>query len=180
MMGEIRDLETAEIAVQSSLPGHLVFSTLHTNDAVSAFTRLIDMGVEPFLVASPVRGVQPQRLVRSLCRYCAQPQVPPMGQAELKFIDSAGRALFPERRAEWKQAVGCDHCQGTGYHGRLGIYEMIDVRPQMQELIMQRSPVEQMRRLASEQGFRSLRDDGLIKAWMGLTSVDEVHRVTSG
>lgn len=180
MIGEIRDLETAEIAVQSSLTGHLVFSTLHTNDAVSAFTRLIDMGVEPFLVASPVRGVQAQRLVRNLCRHCAQLQVPPLDRAELKFIDDAGRALFPERRAEWKHAVGCAYCQGTGYHGRLGIYEMIDVRSQMQELIMQRSPVEQMRRLANEQGFRSLRDDGLIKAWMGLTSVDEVHRVTSG
>lgn len=180
MIGEIRDLETAEIAVQSSLTGHLVFSTLHTNDAVSAFTRLIDMGVEPFLVASPVRGVQAQRLVRSLCRHCAQPQVPALGDEELRRIEAAGNAVFPERRAEWKHAVGCAHCQGTGYHGRLGIYEMIDVRPQMQELIMQRSPVEHMRQLASEQGFRSLRDDGLIKAWMGLTSVDEVHRVTSG
>ncbi len=180
MIGEIRDLETAEIAVQSSLTGHLVFSTLHTNDAVSAFTRLIDMGVEPFLVASPVRGVQAQRLVRTLCIHCSQLQEPTLGGAELAAVNSMANRIFPEQSAMWRRAVGCSHCQGTGYRGRLGIYEMIDVRPEMQELIMQRAPAEQMRRLAQAQGYRSMREDGLIKAWMGLTSVDEVHRVTSG
>ncbi|WP_408004934.1 GspE/PulE family protein [Pseudomonas triclosanedens] len=180
MIGEIRDLETAEIAVQSSLTGHLVFSTLHTNDAVSAFTRLIDMGVEPFLVASPVRGVQAQRLVRNLCQHCSQPQRPALDAKELDAIDEAAKKLFPQQEARWMSASGCSHCQGTGYRGRLGIYEMIDVLPQMQELIMQRAPVEHMRRLASSQGFRTLREDGFIKAWLGLTSVDEVHRVTSG
>ncbi|MHB9798347.1 GspE/PulE family protein [Pseudomonas sp. MT3] len=180
MIGEIRDLETAEIAVQSSLTGHLVFSTLHTNDAVSAFTRLIDMGVEPFLVASPVRGVQAQRLVRSLCSHCAEPHASGLPEAERQGVESLVAKLFPNRAPAWKRAVGCAQCQGTGYRGRLGIYEMIDVLPQMQELIMQRSPVEQMRRLALAQGFRSMREDGFIKAWMGLTTVDEVHRVTSG
>jgi general secretion pathway protein E len=180
MIGEIRDLETAEIAVQSSLTGHLVFSTLHTNDAVSAFTRLIDMGVEPFLVASPVRGVQAQRLVRTLCRHCSQPHEPAVGGAELEEAITLATGLFPERSADWRRAAGCSQCQGTGYRGRLGIYEMIDVRTEMRELIMQRAPVEQMRRLAQSQGYRSMREDGLIKAWLGLTSVDEVHRVTSG
>ncbi|MCP1647390.1 GspE/PulE family protein [Pseudomonas nitroreducens] len=180
MIGEIRDLETAEIAVQSSLTGHLVFSTLHTNDAVSAFTRLIDMGVEPFLVASPIRGVQAQRLVRTLCLHCSQLQNPTMADAELLTVSRLAQAIFPAQNAGWRRAVGCSQCQGTGYRGRLGIYEMIDVRPEMQELIMQRAPVEQMRRLAHAQGYRSMREDGLIKAWMGLTSVDEVHRVTSG
>ncbi|MBO3274601.1 GspE/PulE family protein [Pseudomonas schmalbachii] len=180
MIGEIRDLETAEIAVQSSLTGHLVFSTLHTNDAVSAFTRLIDMGVEPFLVASPVRGVQAQRLVRCLCPHCAVSCVPEFDTEEVRLTEDTARHLFPDGTPNWRSAVGCSHCQGTGYRGRLGIYEMIDVRPEMQELIMQRAPVEHMRRLAAQQGFRSMREDGFLKAWMGLTSLDEVHRVTSG
>lgn len=180
MIGEIRDLETAEIAVQSSLTGHLVFSTLHTNDSVSAFTRLIDMGVEPFLVASPIRGVQAQRLVRSLCKHCAEPMTASLATQELQVAESMARALYPEMQSNWLRAVGCQHCQGTGYRGRQGIYEMIDVGPDMQELIMQQAPVEQMRRLAHGQGFRSMREDGLIKAWLGVTTVDEVHRVTSG
>jgi len=180
MIGEIRDLETAEIAVQSSLTGHLVFSTLHTNDAVSAFTRLIDMGVEPFLVASPVRGVQAQRLVRTLCHKCCSAHVPSLAEEEMQTVDGAARHLFPGHQPRWMRAIGCEHCQGTGYRGRLGIYEMIEVRPQLQELIMQRSAVGAMRQMAGEQGFRTLRTDGLIKAWLGLTSVDEVHRVTTG
>ncbi|MCY1258645.1 type II secretion system protein E [compost metagenome] len=180
MIGEIRDLETAEIAVQSSLTGHLVFSTLHTNDAVSAFTRLIDMGIEPFLVASPVRGVQAQRLVRCLCKQCAEPYSPPLSMEDARFVEQAAQRLFPGQAANWLRARGCPACQGMGYRGRLGIYEMIDVCPQMQELIMQRSAVEQMRSFAASQGFRSMREDGLLKAWLGLTSLDEVHRVTTG
>ncbi|MNN40894.1 Type II secretion system protein E [compost metagenome] len=153
---------------------------MHTNDAVSAFTRLIDMGVEPFLVASPVRGVQAQRLVRCLCPHCSVPCVPGLDIEEVRLIEDAARCLFPDCTSNWRSAVGCSHCQGTGYRGRLGIYEMIDVRPEMQELIMQRAPVEHMRRFAAQQGFRSMREDGFLKAWMGLTSLDEVHRVTSG
>lgn len=179
MIGEIRDLETAEIAVQSSLTGHLVFSTLHTNDAVSAFTRLIDMGVEPFLVASPVRGVQAQRLVRCVCGDCAEPFEPNLSPHERAAVEQAAARLFPDRQSKWLKAKGCEKCSGTGYRGRLGIYELIDVLPDMQDLIMQRAPVEHMRRLASEKGFRTMREDGFIKAWMGLTTLDEVHRVTT-
>lgn len=180
MIGEIRDLETAEIAVQSSLTGHLVFSTLHTNDSLSAFTRLIDMGIEPFLVASPVRGVQAQRLVRTLCRHCAEPCEPGLAAEDEAVLDAAIQRLYPGQAPNWLRAKGCEQCQNTGYHGRLGIYEMVDVGPELQALILQQAPVEQMRRLAASQGFRSMREDGFIKAWLGLTSLDEVHRVTSG
>ncbi|WP_342244288.1 GspE/PulE family protein [Pseudomonas sp. OTU5201] len=180
MIGEIRDLETAEIAVQSSLTGHLVFSTLHTNDSVSAFTRLVDMGVEPFLVASPVRGVQAQRLVRRLCQYCAETCAPSIGDAELEDTRVVAARLFPGQSARWKRARGCERCEGTGYRGRLGIYELVDLTPEMRELIVQRATAEQLRRLAYEQGMRNLRGDGLLKAWLGETCLDEVRRVTSG
>ena len=180
MIGEIRDLETAEIAVQSSLTGHLVLSTLHTNDAVSAFTRLIDMGVEPFLVASPVRGVQAQRLVRRLCAHCAEPCEPTLAAADLAATEAATARLFPGQAAQWRVARGCGRCEGTGYSGRVGIYELVDLSSEMRDLIVQRASLEQMHRLAASQGQRNLREDGLIKAWLGMTSLDEVHRVTSG
>ncbi|MFZ5661309.1 MAG: GspE/PulE family protein [Pseudomonadota bacterium] len=174
MIGEIRDLETAEIAVQSSLTGHLVLSTLHTNDAVSAFTRLIDMGVEPFLVATSVRAVQAQRLVRRLCPDCSRPVEPLPAVARLVeplLEASAGRP-------QWREAVGCPRCQGTGYRGRVGIYELVDVTPEMQELVLARSTAEKLRTLATAQGGRTLREDGLLKARAGLTTVEEVVRVT--
>jgi general secretion pathway protein E len=150
MIGEIRDLETAEIAVRAALTGHLVLSTLHTNDAASAFTRLVDMGVEPFLVASAVRGVIAQRLVRRRCAACGEV--------------GGGR--------------GCVQCQGTGYKGRLGIYEMIEVDEPIQNAILERRPRHELTELARKRGHRSLREDGLIKAKGGLTQVDEVMRVT--
>lgn len=180
MIGEIRDLETAEIAVQSSLTGHLVFSTLHTNDAASAFTRLVDMGVEPFLLASPIRGVQAQRLVRRLCQDCAEACEPTLGGSDLQATTAVASRLFPGRSAQWKRARGCERCGGTGYRGRLGIYELIDLTPEMRELIMQRATSEQLQRLATEQRMRNLRGDGFLKAWMGETCLDEVRRVTSG
>ncbi len=175
MIGEIRDLETAEIAVQSALTGHLVLSTLHTNDAVSAFTRLVDMGVEPFLVASSVRAVQAQRLVRRLCQDCCQPAVvlPAIEDLVMPWLE-------PGQATRWKEPKGCAHCQGTGYRGRLGIYELIDVTPALQELILSGATSERMRALADKQGGRSLRVDGLLKARAGLTTVDEVARVTGG
>ncbi len=174
MIGEIRDLETAEIAVQSALTGHLVLSTLHTNDAVSAFTRLVDMGVEPFLVATSVRAVQAQRLVRRLCPHCSAPaEVLP---AVSRLLDG----IAPGDAPQWRQAVGCARCQGTGYRGRLGIYELVDVTPELQELILSRATAERMRSLASAQGGRTLREDGLLKARAGLTTVEEVVRVTGG
>ncbi|KRG87093.1 Flp pilus assembly complex ATPase component TadA [Stenotrophomonas sp. CW117] len=175
MIGEIRDLETAEIAVQSSLTGHLVLSTLHTNDAVSAFTRLVDMGLEPFLVATSVRAVQAQRLVRRLCPHCSRPAaVLPV------FEQMAGPLAGEDAEACWKEAVGCPRCQGTGYRGRLGIYELVDVTPELQELVIAGATAEKMRSLVNAQGGRTLRDDGLLKARAGLTTVEEVVRVTGG
>ena len=174
MIGEIRDLETAEIAVQSALTGHLVLSTLHTNDAVSAFTRLVDMGVEPFLVATSVRAVQAQRLVRRLCPYCSQPA------DVLPAVARLVEGLAPQGEAQWRSAVGCARCQGTGYRGRLGIYELVDVTPELQELILGRATAERMRALATAQGGRTLREDGLLKARAGMTTVEEVVRVTGG
>ena len=175
MIGEIRDLETAEIAVQSALTGHLVLSTLHTNDAVSAFTRLIDMGVEPFLVATSVRAVQAQRLVRRLCTHCSQ---------STEVLPAVARLVEPLAEpgvaADWRKPVGCVYCQGTGYRGRLGIYELVDVTPEMQELIISSATAEKMRGLATAQGGRSLREDGLLKARAGFTTIEEVVRVTGG
>lgn len=176
MIGEIRDLETAEIAVQSALTGHLVLSTLHTNDAVSAFTRLIDMGVEPFLVASSVRAVQAQRLVRRLCPKCSVPDGPPLAA----IVASIAPWFEADAPAGWRRAVGCPTCQGTGYLGRLGIYELVDVSPAMQELVMQSATSERMREQADREGARTLRLDGLLKARQGLTTVEEVARVTGG
>jgi len=175
MIGEIRDLETAEIAVQAALTGHLVLSTLHTNDAVSAFTRLIDMGVEPFLVATPIRAVQAQRLVRRLCE-CARPgKVPAAIEAE---VAPFAQQLFGSTPAQWMEAVGCSKCLNTGYRGRLGIYEMIPVSEPMQQLIVNGANVNAMRTLARSEGCRFLREDGLLKAWQGKTTVEEVLRVT--
>jgi len=176
MIGEIRDVETAEIAVQASLTGHMVLSTLHTNDAVSAFTRLMDMGVEPFLVATSVKAVQAQRLVRRLCPHCATPVVP------LAEVAERVSALLPTElqgiEPQWRQAVGCEHCQGTGYQGRVGIYELVYITPDLQALVLQRAPAGELRAVAVAQGFRTLREDGWLKAYQGVTSVEEVLRVT--
>jgi general secretion pathway protein E len=177
MIGEIRDLETAEIAVQAALTGHMVLSTLHTNDAPSAFTRLIDMGVEPFLVVSSVRAVQAQRLVRRLCPHCAQPAEPPAVVSELA-ADLARRfpALFTAPPA-WRRPQGCPACQG-GYRGRLGIYEFMEVSPAVQDAVMGRAAAGDLIAIARREGYRTLREDGFVKAWRGETGVDEVLRVT--
>jgi len=178
MIGEIRDLETAEIAVQSALTGHLVLSTLHTNDALSAFIRLLDMGVEPFLVASSVRAVQAQRLVRRLCDQCARPAEPPQAIIEMmRQLGARHPALLSDAPA-WRIPNGCGHCRGSAYRGRIGIYELVEVGPPLQNAIMQRATAGELVSIAQRGGYRSLREDGLIKAWRGLTSVDEVLRVT--
>lgn len=180
MIGEIRDLETAQIAVQASLTGHLVFSTLHTNDAISAFTRLIDMGVEPFLVASGLRAVMAQRLVRRLCPSCAAEADPPHREILDEFRAAVKTARLPDRleRPRWRRGVGCRQCQETGYRGRIGIYEVIEVGDGMREAILDRLPAHAATERARRSGFRSLRQDGLIKAAAGITSLDEVIRVT--
>ncbi|NNM51604.1 MAG: Flp pilus assembly complex ATPase component TadA [Pseudomonadales bacterium] len=176
MIGEIRDLETAQIAVQSALTGHMVLSTLHTNDAVSAFSRLLDMGLEPFLVASSIRAVEAQRLVRRLC-HCATPQSEDM---TLERMIQTLKEHFPQQFqgvARWRVPRGCPDCHGTGYRGRLGIYEFVPVTQSLQEAVLRRASAQELADLASQEGCRTLRDDGLIKAWQGHTSVEEVLRV---
>lgn len=166
MVGEIRDKETADIAVQSSLTGHLVLSTLHTNDACSVFPRLSDMGVEPFLIAATIQGVQAQRLVRKLCESCAVAAEAPT------YIDSDDFS-----NANWKSAVGCEKCHGRGYRGRVGIYELVEVTPSLRELISNGASVAEIRLQAKADGARNLFADGLQKASKGITTVDEVLRV---
>jgi general secretion pathway protein E len=178
MIGEIRDLETAEIAIQSSLTGHLVLSTLHTNDAIGAFSRLINMGVEPFLVATPVRAVMAQRLVRKVCPFCAEIFSPPPFIQEISHELAQRYSLGVDPL--WRAAKGCPKCRGTGYQGRIGIYEIIPVDATIQELILKNCPVTEMRDTAQRQGYRTMRDDGLMKSYQGVTTVDEVLRVTAG
>jgi general secretion pathway protein E len=175
MIGEIRDRETSEIAIQAALTGHMVLSTLHTNDAVSAFTRLIEMGIEPFLVSTSVRAVQAQRLVRRLCEHCAKPIMP------IAKIEAQVKRVLPEEITtlpQWREPVGCPKCQELGYQGRIGIYEMVYITKELQTLILNRASAADMRLKATEQGFRTLREDGLIKAYQGMTSIEEVLRVT--
>ena len=174
MIGEIRDKETADIAIQSALTGHMVLSTVHTNDALSVFTRLIDMGVEPFLVAAPMKLVQAQRLVRRLCEHCAEPtDVPDNVLEEFQILNT-------EVTPEWKRAVGCDRCMEVGYRGRCGIYEIYPISTPMRDLIVKKVTTTEIRALAVEEGHRNMYQDGLIKAARGVTTVEEVIRVTSG
>ncbi len=171
MVGEIRDLETAQIAVQASLTGHLVFATLHTNDAVSAVTRLVDMGVEPFLLASSLIGVVAQRLVRRLCLECRKPFAADGAQLEaLGFAPTQGGTFYT--------AQGCAACNQSGYRGRTGIYEFLPVDDGLRALIHDRASEQVLRLYAEKQGMRSLRDDGLRWAVQGAISLEEVVRVT--
>jgi len=174
MVGEIRDQETADIAIQSALTGHMVLSTVHTNDALSVFTRLIDMGVEPFLVAAPMKLVQAQRLVRKLCNHCSVETAIPakiLQEYELLNLDI---------KPEWRGAKGCERCMDVGYRGRTGIYEIFPISAEMRDLVVNRATTSEIKRLAKDEGHRSMYQDGLIKAARGLTTVEEVVRVTSG
>ena len=170
MVGEIRDRETAHIAVESALTGHLVLSTLHTNDAPSAITRLIEMGIEPFLVASAVDCVVAQRLVRLLCSNCKRRAIIPASALR----DSGYKAVVD---LEAYEAVGCRRCGGSGYRGRTGIYEVMPVSQQIQAMALERRPAEEIRDLAVREGMRRLSDDGLEKVTQGRTSIAEVARV---
>jgi type IV pilus assembly protein PilB len=170
LVGEIRDKETAEIAVQASLTGHLVFSTLHTNDAPSAITRLADIGVAPFLIASSVIAIMAQRLVRVNCMKCKEPMAPPA--AELR----AG-GITPEmaEKSTFMKGRGCNHCRQTGYRGRQGIFELMRMSSAIRELTFAQAPTQEIRRKArSGIGMRTLLDDGVYKAMKGLTTLDEV------
>jgi general secretion pathway protein E len=175
MVGEIRDVETADIAIQASLTGHLVFSTIHTNDAAGAFTRLIDMGIEPFLVASSLLANMAQRLVRRLCLPCRRAYVPT--DEELGEL-GVRRAELDARGGVFYRPVGCDECLQTGYRGRSGIYELLEVSDEIRALVMARADAGTIKRKAVEQGMRPLRRDGGEKVLAGITSTEEVLRAT--
>jgi len=171
LVGEIRDRETAEIAVQASLTGHLVFSTLHTNDAPGALTRLVDMGVEPYLVASSLEAVLAQRLVRLICQDCRR-ELPP---AE---VERARRQFGLEALGVLYAGAGCRSCQGTGYRGRTGVFEMMLINDDIRARILERASVGEIRQLARKHGMRSLREDGWRLVLEGRTTIEEVLRVT--
>ena len=175
MIGEIRDLETAEIAVNASLTGHLVFCTLHTNDAPSDVTRLIDIGVKPFLVASSTRAIMAQRLVRKICDKCKEPYEPK--ESELRLLGPAAKHLA---QAQLFHGKGCPDCTFTGYRGRMGIYEIFQIDDQVRHLIFEKVGAAELRGRARELGMRTLREDGLRKVVAGLTTLEEVLRVTMG
>ena len=175
MIGEIRDLETATIAINASLTGHLVFSTLHTNDAPSAVTRLIDIGVKPFLVASSTRGLMAQRLVRKVCRQCASPCLPTEAEMRTLGLDVAGL-----QGATFLKGKGCPNCANTGYRGRFGIFEIFVIDDEARKLIYEKVSSSVLRARAREMGMRTLREDGVRKTQAGLTTPDEVIRATVG
>ncbi|MFQ3593653.1 MAG: ATPase, T2SS/T4P/T4SS family [Gemmataceae bacterium] len=169
LVGEIRDHETAEIAIQASLTGHLVFSTLHTNDAPSAITRLVDIGVQPFLVASSVIAIMAQRLVRIVCPKCKIPDQP--SESEIK---AAGLTPEQVKAATFMRGTGCNYCNHTGYRGRRGIFELLKMTSALREATFKREPAQQLRRHARLMGMRSLLEDGVAKACTGLTTLEEV------
>ncbi len=175
LIGEIRDLETAENAIQASLTGHLVFSTLHTNDAAGAYTRLVDMGVEPFLVSSTVEAVMAQRLVRTLCTRCKEPFDPAPGELPSDFPMEKLKETGPLYRA-----AGCRKCRHVGYSGRLGLFELMVTTENIRELAHERSSTWVISQQALKEGMHTLREDGWIKVLNGRTSVEEVLRVTKG
>jgi type IV pilus assembly protein PilB len=171
MLGEIRDAETAKIAVQASLTGHLVLSTLHTNDAPSSITRLINIGLEPYLIASAVNAILAQRLVRKICQHCREPYQPTPDMAEFLTLQGFDPSqLF--------QGKGCDRCRKTGYAGRLGIYELLVMDDGLRDLVTRNPNVTELRKLCRERGLVTLRMDGFQKVIKGLTTIDEILRVT--
>jgi type IV pilus assembly protein PilB len=172
MVGEIRDKETAEIAIQASLTGHLVLSTIHTNDAPSATTRLVDMGVEPFLISSSILGVLAQRLARTICTNCREAYAPPV-----EALHRLG--LKPEQGEEilFYRGKGCDRCKGSGYKGRYGIFELMPMSEAIRELVLKGASADQIRQQAVAEGMKTLADDGILKVLEGATTIDELLRV---
>ena len=171
MIGEIRDNETARIAVQAALTGHLVLSTLHTNDAACSITRLVDIGIEPYLIAAALNGVLAQRLVRKICPKCKE--IYQMSEHMARYVENAG--VEP---GQIYHGAGCDYCRGSGYLGRVGIYELLIIDEQFRDMINKDSSVNNMRRTFHESGRRNLFDDGILKVKQGLTTMEEVLRVT--
>ncbi len=173
MVGEIRDHETVENAIHAALTGHLVFSTLHTNDAPSAVARLVDMGAEPFLVESTLIAILAQRLVRRICENCCQPY-------KLTKQDMVALNLPPEqiRAAQFFHGNGCSRCRGTGYHGRIGIFEVMPVSAEIRNLIHHNSSAQDIKKTAQKEGMHTLRESAIAKLQSGMTTVEEVLRVT--
>jgi type IV pilus assembly protein PilB len=173
MVGEMRDLETAEIAIESALTGHLVLSTLHTNDAPSAVIRMVDMGVEPYLISATVIGVLAQRLARKICQHCKEPY-----EEEAGYLRRFG---FKPESADQKITLwrgrGCEMCRQTGFRGRLGIYSLLRMNDEIAELVVRRAPLADIRDAAKANGMLELREDGLIKVLDGITTPEEVRRV---
>ena len=166
-------METAEMAIQASLTGHLVFSTLHTNDSASAITRLLDMGIEPYLISSSLLAVMAQRLVRVICKNCSESYLPPgegLREIGLKKADLGNRHLL--------QGKGCKTCLETGYRGRTGIFELLAVNDEIKRLIMEKKPAHLIKKSATASGMKTLRLDGAGKVLEGVTTVEEVLRVT--
>jgi len=174
LIGEIRDGVVADIAIQAALTGHLVFSTLHTNDAPSAITRLIDMGVKPFLVASSIQAIMAQRLVRVICSKCKVVDENP-DPYYLRLLDMTSEDI--EKHPIYK-GTGCSHCQGTGYRGRIAIFEMVEMNSELRELAFAKAPTTELRKAAEASGMRTLRNDGKIKLFKGITTPEEVVKIT--
>jgi general secretion pathway protein E len=170
LVGEIRDLETAEVAINASLTGHLVFSTLHTNDAVTATTRLLDMGVEPFLVSSSISGVLAQRLVRKICKHCAEQYTPDAKDVPADLALDKGQKLT--------RGAGCRECRNSGYRGRLGIFELLLITDELRDMIVRREAATEMFTIARKQGLKPMREDGWAKVRKGMTTIEEIVRVT--
>ncbi len=175
MVGEIRDLETAEIAINASLTGHMVFSTLHTNDAPGAITRLIDIGVKPFLVSTSLRAAVAQRLTRKICKQCKKPHTPDAN--ELRSLNITAQQASS---ATFMRGEGCQNCNGTGYRGRAGIFEMFVVNEEIQRMIYDNAGTAKLRDKARSLGMRTMREDGVRKVLSGLTTIDEVVSITVG
>jgi general secretion pathway protein E len=173
MLGEIRDAETAVMAIQASLTGHMVFSTLHTNDAPSAVTRLLDLGIEPYLAASSLLAVLAQRLVRKICPHCQSPCQPAQAEQELLKELVSDQSPFATYHGK-----GCEQCRGTGYRGRLGVFELLTIDDQVQSLITQRTNAALIRSTALSNGMLPMRTDGLQKVLSGKTTIEEIARVT--
>jgi len=174
LIGEIRDSVVADIAIQAALTGHLVFSTLHTNDALSSITRLIDMGVKPFLVASSIQAIMAQRLVRVICSNCKVPDSDPDPQY-LRLLDITPEDI--ESHPIYK-GTGCNQCQGTGYKGRIGIFEMVELNSELRELAFAKAPTGELRKAAKASGMRTLMEDGKVKIFNGVSTPEEVARIT--
>jgi type IV pilus assembly protein PilB len=175
LVGEIRDQETAEMAIQASLTGHLVFSTLHTNDAPSSITRLIDMGVAPFLVASSVMAIMAQRLVRVNCPKCVGPTKP--DPRDLEYLEVTEEQIA---RAKWQKGKGCSHCQHTGYRGRKAVFELMTMNSLMRDMTFKQEPSQNLRRQAMMMGMKTLVQDALDKAVQGITTIPEVMNLHRG